>query len=721
LAAEGLRALVAHRINGRPEERLLSEVEAASGGNPLLAQAFLDDLALDSRASIVPGLLPQRGSSFAFTRAVRDLIAPERSPALDEVATVAAVLGEESSAERLARVVGLDQWALRRALADLDGMGLFAADVVLRSRVRDAVIEYADPQRLDALVLRAGEVLYEEGAAITVVAARLVSAGSVLGTWALDVLREAAETEFAGGDHRAATALLTHARDHCAAPGVAAEVSLRLLEIAWWAGTVSSSRLVNRSLDDARCGLLAPDSTGRLAQHLAWCGRDTEAAEALGLAADSAGGADADDVGLAASELWVRHLFPGLEPVLGPEEAVGPALSATAARAPWLPDALTLPRLVAAGDTEQVAVHATAVLQHISAAPSDLEALHMALFSLLAVERLDSAAVQFARVAGAARRDWPARFRSVVEAFDASFWLQRGDPEEAISCASRSLRLLGDGQECVPAMLARAVLLMAMTECGRHEEVAQYLATPMRPVLLRTPYGLLWLRARGRHHLAMGATRAAIADFRSCQEILKSWGMELPGLVPWRNDLAEALLAAGRREQAAQYAEEQLAVGGECDTRSRGVALRWAAIAGPGERRQTLLKRSSDVLHRSGDCRELARTLDGLARTHSEDDGLANGRAIRRRSDALVRNCAASRARLRARTSAETDASPAQTALLSEAERKVARLAGKGMTNREIAKTLFVTMSTVEQHLTRVYRKLSVTRRGQLSDLVEVL
>jgi hypothetical protein len=45
----------------------------------------------------------------------------------------------------------------------------------------------------------------------------------------------------------------------------------------------------------------------------------------------------------------------------------------------------------------------------------------------------------------------------------------------------------------------------------------------------------------------------------------------------------------------------------------------------------------------------------------------------------------------------------------------VARLAALGHTNREISQTLYITVSTVEQHLTRVYRKLGITRRADLS------
>jgi DNA-binding CsgD family transcriptional regulator len=57
-------------------------------------------------------------------------------------------------------------------------------------------------------------------------------------------------------------------------------------------------------------------------------------------------------------------------------------------------------------------------------------------------------------------------------------------------------------------------------------------------------------------------------------------------------------------------------------------------------------------------------------------------------------------------------------AVLTRAERRVAVLAAGGCTNRAIAARLYVTPSTVEQHLTNVYRKLRVKSRGDLADLV---
>jgi DNA-binding CsgD family transcriptional regulator len=54
------------------------------------------------------------------------------------------------------------------------------------------------------------------------------------------------------------------------------------------------------------------------------------------------------------------------------------------------------------------------------------------------------------------------------------------------------------------------------------------------------------------------------------------------------------------------------------------------------------------------------------------------------------------------------------TDALTAAERRVARLAADGLSNREIAQALFVTVKTVELHLTSSYRKLRVPGRPQL-------
>jgi DNA-binding NarL/FixJ family response regulator len=54
---------------------------------------------------------------------------------------------------------------------------------------------------------------------------------------------------------------------------------------------------------------------------------------------------------------------------------------------------------------------------------------------------------------------------------------------------------------------------------------------------------------------------------------------------------------------------------------------------------------------------------------------------------------------------------PAPNAL-TETERRVAELAARGRSNKEIAAELFMGLSTVEMHLSRVYQKLGVRRAG---------
>jgi DNA-binding NarL/FixJ family response regulator len=51
---------------------------------------------------------------------------------------------------------------------------------------------------------------------------------------------------------------------------------------------------------------------------------------------------------------------------------------------------------------------------------------------------------------------------------------------------------------------------------------------------------------------------------------------------------------------------------------------------------------------------------------------------------------------------------------LTASERRVAQLAADGMSNKDIAQTLFVTIKTVETHLSHAYRKLEISSRVRL-------
>jgi DNA-binding NarL/FixJ family response regulator len=50
----------------------------------------------------------------------------------------------------------------------------------------------------------------------------------------------------------------------------------------------------------------------------------------------------------------------------------------------------------------------------------------------------------------------------------------------------------------------------------------------------------------------------------------------------------------------------------------------------------------------------------------------------------------------------------------------VAVLAAHGSTNAEIASRLFITVSTVEFHLSKVFRKLGISSRRQIASRLEL-
>ncbi len=53
--------------------------------------------------------------------------------------------------------------------------------------------------------------------------------------------------------------------------------------------------------------------------------------------------------------------------------------------------------------------------------------------------------------------------------------------------------------------------------------------------------------------------------------------------------------------------------------------------------------------------------------------------------------------------------------VLTPSERQVSELAAEGLSNKEIAAALYVTVNTVEVHLARAYTKLGVRSRSQLA------
>jgi ATP/maltotriose-dependent transcriptional regulator MalT len=54
---------------------------------------------------------------------------------------------------------------------------------------------------------------------------------------------------------------------------------------------------------------------------------------------------------------------------------------------------------------------------------------------------------------------------------------------------------------------------------------------------------------------------------------------------------------------------------------------------------------------------------------------------------------------------------------LSQQEQKIVGLINQGMSNKEIASTLFISVSTVKSHINNIYKKLNVRSRDHLKEL----
>jgi DNA-binding NarL/FixJ family response regulator len=74
---------------------------------------------------------------------------------------------------------------------------------------------------------------------------------------------------------------------------------------------------------------------------------------------------------------------------------------------------------------------------------------------------------------------------------------------------------------------------------------------------------------------------------------------------------------------------------------------------------------------------------------------------------------------LRASGEASVERLPDAWSMLTPQELQIAKMAAEGMSNREIGQRLFLSHRTVGSHLYRLFPKLGVTSRVQLSSVVD--
>jgi DNA-binding CsgD family transcriptional regulator len=251
--------------------------------------------------------------------------------------------------------------------------------------------------------------------------------------------------------------------------------------------------------------------------------------------------------------------------------------------------------------------------------------------------------------------------------------------------------------------------------------------------------GVWWaylLCARAEVAMEHGDWAAAERDLRESGRRLTARSWHNPLLVPWRPALARAVLELGgpetevrelldqERSAAATWgtpsavgaadlaAGRVLSVLGDPAARDLVVTAERVLRAAP-----TRLWHAEALTARGTHLVAAGAVLDGTALL-TEARGLAaalGARALRDRIDRELRAAPADGAVPEARAE---DSALGVLAKLSAAEGRVIGLAVTGMSNAEIAGNLSVTRRTVEQHLSRAYRKLGVSSRAELPGLV---
>ena len=223
--------------------------------------------------------------------------------------------------------------------------------------------------------------------------------------------------------------------------------------------------------------------------------------------------------------------------------------------------------------------------------------------------------------------------------------------------------------------------------------------------------------------LSEGDARTAAVELAEAVRLLEEMGFAHPGAIPAIPDAIEALALSADVElgQALLPRLEEQAIGSGSAwalaalERARGVLL---LGSGDPQAGVSSLEAAELDFERLGFRPDAARAL------------LLRGRALlrggRRTAAADVLATARDRfaemgARLwQARAAEELErVSPGRSAgELTPTEARIAELVAEGLKNREIGQTLFISVATVEAHLTRIYRKLDIRSRSELTRLV---
>ncbi|HEY1818338.1 MAG TPA: AAA family ATPase, partial [Trebonia sp.] len=703
-------------------------------GNPFLATELLRALRADgiaptaSAVTQVRSLVPD-----SVLRSVLVRLARLGEPA-EQLAKAVAVLGNRAPMRHARLLAGLDAAPAEQAADALAHAHVLASGEPLRfSHPLIATSVYADiPAFARARAhRRAADLLAADGAAPDVVVAQLVLTRPDGDRQTVATLREAATRALTRGDPAAAAHLLERALTEPPSPADRGRVLLELADAEMEYGDLGAAH----HIDEAIPLLEAPDDRVRV---LAALGRlrfnrgEHEGAasvmeQALELLKPDAPALPPLLVGYLTACTFRAGLHPlataRLQPMIEAARAGRPP------RDPGLLAHLVLRLAFAAEPVAGIrALAERATADDPLVDPASLGILNgLIVQGLCCVDELDAAErISDAALTAARRRGSMLSF-SMASYHRAIGRYHRGELSGALADLDQSLVAQREGWTAGDAWQG-SLRVHIQLERGDLAAAREALAatTEASPGSMDLPVALF---ARARLALAEGQPAEALRDAEAVGDLLSTdFGIDHPGFVAWQRPAALAALALGQDDLARQRASQLLERARWSGiARTIGLALRTQAAVSDAEERRLLLAEAADVLVGSPSVLERAHAL--------VEFGAASRRAgLRSAAERSLREGLQLAGGMGAAPLVETarfelraiGLRPRRSAVtgpdsLTPTERRVAELAASGLTNRQTAEALFVTVKTVETHLARVYQKLGITTRTELLQAINEL
>ena len=708
-------------LGARADEDLCRSCHQATGGNPF----YLHELALAlSQQRARPTVELARRVRALGTGAVGASVLVRLTrlgAACERFAQVLTILGPGSSLRHVASLAGLD-----RSDASAAADALHAADLVsagpelsfVHPIVHEAISAQLPPARRAALHGEAARLLAEDGAAPDQVAAHLLFSEPYGETWVVDGLRAAAQGALARGAPEAAVSYLRRALVEPPSADVRLQVLVELGRAEAMLPTAHDFTALRTALDLARDPQQRAEIALELALALFGVVRNREARAVLDEALKREPELDAEVV----QTLEQALIVGGIDDL-----AVSRAMVGRAERyfEQFMRGEVSDPRMLAtlaivAASTGRSARDATALAR---AALRDERLLSRwlddgyvtAVLALCWAGQLDETADALARGMREAQRRGSAPMLLQLTLVRSEAALRVGDLHSAQRDAERGLEL---ANELGAKHAALTCVIPPLLEQGRVVEASQLVETVG---IADSAMGMTLLTHRGRVRIALGQLETGVADLVEADERMRAAGLQQTVPADWVATTAAALVELERHEEAQELSKRELteaAAFGEA--RRRGIALSVCGTLDHGRTGLEWLHDAVAILERLSARLEHARALlnlgaglraRGLAEQAREPLAHALDMADRQGASVIAERA---RAELVGAGARPRRASLQGPDALTPAECRTARLAAKGLSNRQIAQQLVVTPKTVETQLSRAYAKLGIRRRSEL-------